>query len=529
VIGTDVFDRYLEENDLLEFALREEDDRSILRRFHGASLPEEVLEDLVTFLGRIRYPLAVRSSSLLEDARYLPAAGIYPTHMLRNDGELTLRLEELQRAVKHIYASTFFQSAKAYLASTPSRVEEEKMAVVIQQVVGQRHGDVVYPEVSGVARSYNFYPIRDMKPEEGIAAVALGLGKTVVEGGRALRFSPAHPQWLPQFSTPEDALESAQRMFWALDMSRPASLQDPGSDDTLVELDLGAAEGHGTLWTVASVYSPDNHAVYDGLSRPGIRLVTMAPILKHGLFPLAEVIRLLLTLGTLGMSGPVEIEFAVNLQPDGGGPGEFALLQIRPLVLHDFVTQVDLQAVREADVFIRSPRVLGSGRNAEIRDVVTVRMDVFDRKDTVEIAEDVGRMNVKLQREGKPYLLIGPGRWGTADRWMGIPVSWYQIAGAQAIAECDLDGLVVEPSQGTHFFHNITSQGIAYFTVSQHDGATIDWDWLTALRPKEETTWVHHFELSAPLELLIDGQKGKGVILKQVRPPADAPSAAARP
>jgi len=518
VIGTDVFDVFVESNDLLDHALRADDDRAIVRRFQEAVLPASMRADLATFLESVRYPIAVRSSSLLEDAHHLPAAGIYPTHMLPNlDPDAGERLAALERAIKHIYASTFFRAAKAYLAATPNRVEDEKMAVVIQQVIGRRHEDVVYPDLSGVARSHNVYPVGDMAVEDGIAAVALGLGRTVVEGGRALRFSPLHPQLLPQFSSTRDILEHAQRDFWALDLTRPVELSEPDAQENLVRLDLAAAEGHGTLWPVASTYVPEDDAIYDGLGRAGVRLVTFAPILKGGAFPLPQAIRQLLELGALGMSGPVEIEFAANVAGEGAGLHELALLQIRPLVVGDPSEPVDLAGVRPEEVLVRAQKALGTGRDTRIRDVVAVRMDRFDRAFTIEIADDVGKMNAKLQAAGRPYLLVGPGRWGTADRWLGIPVSWYQVAGARAMVECDLDDFMVEPSQGTHFFHNLTSLGIGYFTVNRRGGDVIDWDWLTAQPPADETQWVSHYELPVPLETIIDGRTGHGVVLKRVR------------
>ena len=516
VIGTDVFDRFLQQNDLLEYALHEADDRALLNRFLAARLPADIHADLRAYLERIRYPLAVRSSSLLEDSHHVPAAGIYPTHMLANVApDVELRLHELEQAIQHIYASTFFQGAKAYLTSTSNRVEEEKMAVVLQQIVGRRHGDVVYPDLAGVARSLNFYPVRNMRPEDGIASVALGLGRTVVEGGRAVRFSPAHPQFLPQFSTPHDVLENAQREFWALSLTVPPNFRSPDASVNQVKLDLAWAERNGTLLPVASVYSPDNDAIYDGLSRPGIRIVTFAPILKHGTFPLARAIQMLLELGKVGMSGPVEIEFAANLKPDAGGQQEFACLQIRPLVLNTATATVDVASVAQEDVFVRTHQALGVGRIADIADIVVVRRDTFDRARTLEVAAEIGRVNARLQAAGRPYLLMGPGRWGTADRWLGVPVSWSQISGARTILECDLADLSVEPSQGTHFFHNMTSLGIGYFTVRERMGGTIDWDWLEALEPAEDSGGVRHYALAAPLEVLIDGRTGAGVILKR--------------
>ncbi len=518
VVGTDAFDRFVADNDLVDFALREDNDRSIQARFLAANFPDDVRDDIAAFLEHMQSPIAVRSSSLLEDSRFLPAAGIYPTHLLPNDDSAdAARLSHVVDAIKHIYASTFLSAAKSYLAATPRRVEDEKMAVVIQEVIGHRHEDYVYPSFSGAARSYNCYPIRDMKPEEGIASVALGLGKTVVEGERALRFAPTHPQWLPQFSTPDDILEFAQRDFWALDMCKPPDFTNPEPDTNLVKLDLAAAERHDTLWPVASVYSADNHAVYDGLARPGTRLVTFAPILKYGVFPLAKAIELLLEVGEMGMSGPVEIEFAANIPAARDEVLELAVLQIRPLARHGTMVPVTLEGISEDEKFIYSTQVLGGGRMTDVRDVVVVRMDQFDRARTVDIAKEVAAVNARLRSEGRGYVLVGPGRWGSADHWMGVPVTWYQINSARVVVETDLDDLAVEPSQGTHFFHNITSQGVAYFTVGRRIGGEVDWGWLKGLKIAQRTRWVDHYELPDPLEVLINGQTGEGAVLKALR------------
>ncbi|NNE43419.1 MAG: histidine kinase [Gemmatimonadetes bacterium] len=522
VLTTDIFDRFLEENGLLEFALREEDDKAIARRFQEARLPVDVVDNLAAFLRSVAYPVAVRSSSLLEDSHYQPFAGVYATRMLPNsDPNPEIRLQQLLDTVKSVYASTFFRDAKAYIASTPNRMEEEKMAVVIQQIVGRRVGDRVYPHASGVASSLNYYPVEPMKPEEGIASMALGLGKTVVEGERAVRFSPSHPQVLPQFSRTEDILDNAQRRFWALDLSKLPDTSDP--DSNLVALDLDAAEQDGMLWPVASTYSPESDSVHDGLSRDGVRLVTLAPLLKGQVMPVPEIVALLLDMGYRGLSGPVEVEFAVNVDPADGGAREFAFLQIRPLPVLDTGVAAPLEDVPDDEIFVRASHALGHGRSDTVRDLVIVDRDRFEREKTPEIVVEVERLNRSLIREGRPYVLIGPGRWGSADRWLGIPVAWSQISGARAILECDLADLKVEPSQGTHFFQNMTSYGIGYFNAQASEGGWVDWDWLAAQPSHQETTWLRHVRLDHPVEIRIDGREGRGVILKHsVTPPASA-------
>ncbi|MFN8177313.1 MAG: PEP/pyruvate-binding domain-containing protein [bacterium] len=519
VLGTDVFDRFLEHNSLTGLALREDDDAEIARSFLAAQMPKEAVSDLAAFLERVQYPIAVRSSGLLEDSHLQPFAGVYSTVMLPNvHRDREVRLQQLLDAVKYIYASTFFRAAKAYIASTPNRMEEEKMAVVVQRIVGRRCGDYVYPHVSGVAASVNYYPVHPLRPEDGIASIALGLGKTVVEGGRALRFAPARPESLPWFSTAADVLENAQRSFWALDVSRPVDLTKP--DSNLVRLDLAAAEEHGMLWPVGSTYVPEDEQVVDGVSREGVRLVTFAPLLKGQVVPFAEPIQLLLDLGTRGLSGPVEIEFAMDLSPEPEGPRDFAFLQIRPLAVVDTGEDRGLTGFEEAEVLVRSRNALGHGRIADVRDVVTVRRDSFQRERTIEIAAEVGRMNERLVEEGRPYLLIGPGRWGTADRWLGIPVAWHDISGARVILERDLSDVVVEPSQGTHFFQNMTSYGIGYLHVHAREGGFLDEDWLESRPVHEETRWLRHVRLAEPLEVLIDGRRREGVVLKRAWQPA---------
>ena len=519
VIGTEVFDRFLESNHLLEFALNESDDDAIARGFRQAHLPQDVVVDLAAFLESVTHPLAVRSSSLLEDSHYQPFAGVYITRMLPNSDRKEVRLQQLLDTVKFIYASTFFQNAKAYIKTTPNRMEEEKMAIVIQKIVGRRVGDYVYPHVSGVAQSYNYYAVPPMKQEEGIANVALGLGKTVVEGGRTVRFSPAHPEALPQLSRTSDILANAQREFFALDVTRPLDTDD--AEGNLVRLELAVAEGHDMLWPVASTYLREDDVVHDGISRVGVRLVTFAPLLKGQLVPFAQAVQLLLEMGYRGLSGPVEIEFALNLEPDGGGPKEFGFLQIRPLVMHDRTAHVPIGDVPESLVFVNSPQALGNGRIRGVRDIVAVRRDAFRRESTPEIAVEVGRLNADLLRAERRYLLLGPGRWGSADRWLGIPVSWSQISGAVAILESDLDDVKVEPSQGTHFFQNMTSAGIGYFNALASEGGRIDWEWLESLPAVSESPWLHHVRLEEPLDIRIDGRRGVGVILKRPHESAD--------
>ncbi|RMF71923.1 MAG: histidine kinase [Acidobacteria bacterium] len=509
VLGTDVFDEFLRINDLQEFALSCRDDTRIRERFRQARFPEAAENDLRAFLSVVREPLAVRSSSLLEDSQYQPFTGVYETCMLANAGDdLEQRLARLLDAVKLVYASTFSVHAKTYVQMTPYRLEEEKMAVIVQRLVGARHGNWFYPHFAGVARSYNFYPVEPARAEDGIAAVALGLGRMVVAGGRCVRFCPRYPQHFLPTSSAEDVLDGSQRSFWALPMDDRAEYHE-------VELDIAEAERHGTLGPVASTFSPENNALYDGLSRPGIRVVTFAPVLKHGLFPLAEVTRRLLEIGERGMASPVEIEFAVNLEVPPGQPPEYAFLQMRPMVLANEGVDTQIEIDDPQAILCRSAQVLGSGRIAGIHDVVYVDEETFDRARTREAAAEIARFNARLLAEGRRYVLIGVGRWGSADPWLGIPVTWDEIAGAAAIVEAGFRDMDVTPSQGTHFFQNLASFQVGYFTVrARNADDRIDWDWLRAQPPFESGKIATHLRFDEPLTVLMSGSRRVGVILK---------------
>lgn len=518
VLASGVFDHFLESSGLQAYAMAEKDDEAITRAFLAAELPREVVDNLWSFLDWVRYPLAVRSSSLLEDASYQPFAGIYDTYMIPNNHEdPEVRLAELLAAIKMVYASTYHSDAKAYIESTPNRLEEERMAVVIQQVVGGRHGSYLYPNFAGVARSLNFYPMPGMKPEDGVASVALGLGKTVVDGGRCVRFCPAHPRRPLQSFSPEDYLENAQREFAALDLSQrdPLRREEGVAQVGVVSLDLEEARRHGTLGPVGSIYSPDNNAVYDGLSREGIPLVTLAGVLKGRVFPLPEILSFLLKVGSAASSCPVEMEFAVTLSGEPGKPHEYGFLQIRPLVLGTDAQDIPIESVNPAEALCVAHQALGNGFLPGIRDVVYVKPQSFERAKTPIIAHEIGEINGRLRQAGRPYLLVGPGRWGSADPWLGIPVKWAQIAGVRCIVETDMEDIHVDPSQGSHFFQNIMSFGIGYLTVDTRGPRDrLDYDWLDTLPVAFETGFVRHVALEAPLEVALNGRRSLGVILK---------------
>jgi len=516
VICTGAFDAFMEKNDLNGFALDEHEDEEIVAAFTNATLPTELEDDLKAFLALADYPLAVRSSSLLEDSYYQPFAGIFDTHFLPNNHpSLEGRLQRLAAAVKLIYASVYFRNAKNYTLATGNRTEEEKMAVVLQQIVGKERGGCFYPVFSGMARSYNFYSVGHIRPEEGIAYCALGLGKTIMEGENCLFFSPANPESLPQFSTTQDYLRNSQREFFAVDLARSSVFPEVGGDTGLIRLKVSDAEAHGVLNYIGSTYSADNDRVYPGVGRPGARIVTFDPVLKSKVFPLAEVLQYFLELGSGALAVPVEVEFAAEFNPEPGKPNEFRLLQIRPMKVATSFEDVSVEDSDGGRVLCRSDEALGNGRIDGIRDIVFIRNEGFRREHMARMAAEVGALNENFRRSKLPYMLVGPGRWGTADRWLGIPVKWDQISAARVIVEADYGDFVVEPSFGTHFFQNLITFGIAYLTVNgSSPDSFLDWAWLNALEPAEETEFVRHVRLDAPLEIRIDGRNGRAVVFK---------------
>jgi CheY-like chemotaxis protein len=517
VIATDVFDYFLEHNGLTAFLRQERSQGELEAAFLKAELPGYVLEDLRTLVDRIRGPLAVRSSSLLEDSRSQPFAGVYKTYMLpNNDPDPARRLEQLARAVKLVYASTFSAEATSYLRFSTHLQDEEKMAVIVQHLVGRPRSDGsrYYPSFSGVVQSYNYYPVPPVSAEDGVAYVALGLGKTIMDGYRSLRFSPNHPHHLHQFSTTNDYLSNSQKEFLAVDLKAAEGELGYDHEPSMDWLGLEAAEADGTLAAVGSTYSAENDCVYDGVSRPGTRLVTFAPILKNDVFPLPEALRTIIAVGREAMGSHVELEFAVNLDPDVEGLREFAILQMRPMISRWSSQKVRVDGLPTERVLCDSPRALGNGYVGEVADVVYVKPETFDPARTVEIAAEIGRVNESLRREGRHCLLIGPGRWGSADPFLGIPVRWNQISESRVIVETTLEGFIVDPSYGTHFFHNVTSLGLGYLTVhGAHGGGTLRWDWLGAQPAAGETELLRHVRLAEPLDIRLDGATGRGVIL----------------
>jgi CheY-like chemotaxis protein len=517
VLGTDVFDEFLDLNDLREFALNSENDEEITDRFLNAQkFPEEILGELAGFLDLIQTPLAVRSSSLLEDSQYHPFAGVYETYMIpNNDSNPLIRLNDLLTTIKRVYASTFYQSAKNYIKVTAYRTEEEKMAVIIQKMIGLNHTNRFYPDFSGVAKSYNFYPLPPQESADGVVSVALGLGKTVVEGGNTVRFNPKYPNDNVQFYSVQESLNHSQRNFFALQLDEKTDFGNVTHDVLVKNYGLDIAEEDGSLNYVGSTYLADNDAIYDGLSRIGPRVVTFSPILRNKMFPLPKIIEMLLDMETWGMGTPVEIEFAVNMNSQNGKKKEFGLLQLRPLVVSLEEEQLNIKDIKDDKLICRSTQVMGNGVIDDIKDVIVVDYTLFDRSKSREVAAEVAQFNSELLKKNKPYLLIGMGRWGSLDPWLGIPVTWEQIAGAKAIIETNFKDMAVEPSQGSHFFQNLTSFMVAYFTVnSLRNTGYVNWDWLLSVDPYAQKVYTRHLLFKDPLLLKMNGHRNKGIIMK---------------
>ena len=516
VLATDTFDRFMNDNGLHDFSMRCKSDSEIVKRFLAAPLAEDVQADLRAFAENVTFPLAVRSSSLLEDSQYQPFSGVYDTFMLGNhDPDIEVRLRQLNEAIKRVYASTFSQHSKAYVRQTPYRLEEEKMAVLIQQVVGAAHGHRYYPEFAGVVRSRNFYPMEPQTVNDGFAAVALGMGRAVVGGGKCLTFSPRYPRHLVQFSSVEDILANSQTEFWALLLMPRIHHEDPADDLRETSFPIKVAETDGTLHMLASTYSPENHAVYDGLSRPGARLISFAPMLKHGLFPLPQVLEQLMVIGEDAMGRPVEIEFAVRLPQRSGEMAEFGFLQMRPLVMSREGEELRMGEVNPDRLVCQSAKVLGHGRIQDLRDIIVVDFHRFERAQSHDVAQSVAHFNSELAASGTPYALIGVGRWGSNEPWLGIPVTWDQISGARVIVESGFRDFRVTPSQGSHFFQNLTAFQIGYFTVNPDAGeGFVDWEWLAAQAGTEDRGCVRLLHFDKPLTVMMNGKTSQGMIFK---------------
>lgn len=518
VLCTDIFDEFMEENNLYPIALSDDySDEEILRYFIEARLPFRIHEDLYTLISVIRNPLAVRSSSLLEDSHYQPFAGIYSTYMIpvvENDERTMIKL--LSNAIKSVYASAFYKDSKAYMMATKNVIDEEKMAIVLQEVCGKTYNKRHYPAISGVARSINFYPIGPEKPEDGIANIALGLGKHIVDGGQNLRFSPKFPQKVLQTSQPDLALRETQKHFYALNLDPESFKTSIDEAANLLHLRIAEAEKDGVLKLVCSTYDYHSNMLRDGYQDEGKKLVTFANILKYNTFPIAGILQRILEVGQKEMGKPIEIEFAVELNKPLGVQRMFYMLQIRPIVELEEYVELKLDNVPDEQTIIKAEHTLGNGIINGIHDFVYIKPESFDPAKTREIAEHVGKLNELFLKEGKNYILVGPGRWGSSDPWLGIPVKWPQISAARVIVESGLDHYRIDPSQGTHFFQNLTSFGVGYFTINPFikDGY-YDLAYLDKQSMTYEDQYIKHIHFEKPVSIAIDGKNNRGAIFKE--------------
>lgn len=515
VLCTDVFDQFMDQNNLYDIALSNASDQAILNAFLKAQLPDSYIEDFMVFFEATRSPIAIRSSSLLEDSHYQPFAGVYSTYMIPYLDDKQQMLHMLAAAIKSVYASVYYKSSKAYMAATANVIDQEKMAVVLQEVVGKTYADCYYPNISGVLRSINYYPIGDEKAEEGIASLALGLGKYIVDGGQTLRVSPQHPHQVLQMSEMDFALKDTQTTFYALDSQHVGTDFQVDDGFNIRKLKVKEADKHGSLNYIASTFDPYDQVIRDGLYEGGRKIVSFAGVLQHDVFPLPEILQMSMKYCAEAMRRPVEIEFACNLNADR--TGDFYLLQVRPIVDSKQMLDEDVAAVPDSQCLLRSHNSLGHGISDDITDVVYVKYDdQFSAMNNDRVAADIERINDAFLASHNHYIIIGPGRWGSSDSWLGVPVKWPHISAARAIVEVALKNYRVDPSQGTHFFQNLTSFGVGYFTIDTNcpgEGGLLRKDLLDAMPAVEETPYVRHVRFDQPLKMMMDGMKQEGVVM----------------
>ena len=516
VLSTDAFDEFMEKNNLYSVALSDLTDEEILDRFIKAELPGRVYQDFYAFLAVSRnVPIAVRSSSKLEDSHYQPFAGVYSTYMIPRVPDNKLMIQMLSNAIKEVYASVYYKGSKAYMTATANVIDEEKMGIILQEVCGNRHDNVFYPTLSGVARSINYYPIGSEKAEDGIANVAFGLGKLIVDGGLSLRFSPRHPKKILQLNSPDLALKETQKSYYALDLNIESFV--PSTDDgvNLLESNIRDVSNDTAMKYLASTYDYNNHMLYDGINRKGKRIISFSNILQHNQFPLADILNTLLEHGSREMNNPVEIEFAANLETPAGQPKIFNFLQIRPIVQNEQTNNLDIGKIDPLETIVWSDSALGNGIFKGIKDIVYIKPDTFNPADSKKITANIDRLNSDFLKQNISYVLIGPGRWGSADPWLGIPVKWHQISAARLIIESGLKNYRIDPSQGTHFFQNLTSFRVGYFTVNPYfNEGHYDIEWLNKQNVKYEDNYIRHVSFENPIEIIINGRLHKGVIMK---------------
>ncbi|MEI7982810.1 MAG: PEP/pyruvate-binding domain-containing protein, partial [Bacteroidota bacterium] len=512
IVGTDEFEYFLDRNKLREKAVYETDYDLIKKWFLEGKLTETLIRKLKLIIKNITKPLAIRSSGLFEDSLNQPFAGIFETYLIPNNHpDPKVRLQQLMDAIKLVYASVYSPIAKGYIEAVNYRIEQEKMAVVIQEVVGNQYADVYYPHISGVAQSYNYYPFAHMKPEEGFAVVALGLGRYVVEGEKAFRFAPQYPTL--EINSAKDQYKGSQVYFYAVDLENKDVNLMEGEDAGLRKIDIYDAEMHGTLKHCASVYSIENDRISAGLREAGPRVVNFADILKYNYIPMAKTIEVVLDVVKEALGSPVEMEFAIDLNKDEDYKASFYLLQIKPLIGNATDFHIDMEKIDREQILLYSEKEMGNGLIDNIHDVVFVDPETFDKSRTVEMAEEINRINAEMGKEGKNYILIGPGRWGTRDRWIGVPVAWPQISHAKIIVETSLEGFPLDASSGSHFFHNVTSMNVGYFCVQPElSGSFIRYEILKGRKNLRKTDFFSIVHFERPLSIKMDGKQRISVI-----------------
>ena len=515
VLSTDVFDEFMDEHDLLSFVAENHNDNEILNKFISGQLPDWVIEDLKIFLMTLKSPVAIRSSNVLEDSLHQPFAGVYATYMVPI-AKIDKLMEMVVNAIKSVMASAFYKNSKSYIKATSHSVEENKMAVILQEVIGSQYEDVFYPDISGVSRSINFYPIGKEKSNEGIANIALGLGEIIVEGGRTLRFSPYHPKKILQLTSTSTTLKETQKIFYGLDIDPDSYQVSTNEAINKKRLNLRLAKNHKSLKFVASTYDLQSDRIRSGVFHDGARVLTFENILTYNSFPLANILKDLLKIGQKEIGSPIEIEFAVQLNVEQGDPKIFSFLQIRPIVINNDSKYLIPKDMDTSDTIIYAELALGNGRYYNIRDIVFVKPDVFDHSKTQDIADTIDKLNGIFEKKQKHYILIGPGRWGSSDPWLGIPINWSQISSAKIIIESGLENFKIDPSQGTHFFQNLTSFKVGYLTINPYmNDGYFDVDYLNEQKVIFEDENIKHVRFKEALTIIIEGKNNKAVIYKE--------------
>lgn len=516
VIGVDEFTNFISHNDLADFVASERDYETIKQRFLESRLSEKILNRLRIVLQKVIYPLAVRSSGVLEDAVSHSMSGLYETFFIPNNHpDSEVRLKQLEEAIKLVYASVYSKQAREYFDAINYNIEEEKMAVVIQQIVGRQYGTRFYPLISGVGQSFNYYPFSYIRPEDGVGMLVLGLGRQVVGGERSFRFCPAYPKL--EILTPEELVRNSQRRFSVLDMEKNTVNLIKGEDATLIKLDIKDAEEDGTLEQVASTWNLLDQRLEAGIQIKGPRVVNFANILQYESYPLARAMKHILDVAEDALETPVEIEFAVDVDTDNGGKPVFYLLQLKHMLRESDECNIEPEAIDKGKLMLYADSGMGNGRIEEVSDLVWIDPDVFDKACTEEMALEVEALNLGLKKDGRKYVLLGPGRWGTRDRWLGIPITWPQASCAKVIIEYSLEGFRVDASMGSHFFHNVTTMNIGYFSVRQDSGeGFIDWNWLRSQPVIEKKKYFTHTRLEKKLGIVMDGRKGIFLVYKDL-------------